>query len=193
MLVRKQIAERSGWVIVGTKREPVLEIADLIAFNFQFASCNTADPAPQFKQTAQDGVQLDFANYNKSTNGQNPINVAPANRVDALVQAPMKAGVYVLGTTAAPLAFIRVTTVTPTPMGFPNTINDYPTMPPYLSNIRDDQIKKPRTIVYGWDKNRVGPGRDNNNAAPHYTIDGKQFQDGVVNQTTWFRKETGIS
>jgi FtsP/CotA-like multicopper oxidase with cupredoxin domain len=153
------------------------------AFKVQFAPCTTGGPTPQFKQTAQDGVQLDFANYNKSTNGQNPINVAPANRVDALVQAPRTAGVYVLGTTAAPLAFIRVTTVTPTPMGFPNTVNDYPTMPPYLNNIRDDEIKKPRTIVYGWDKNRVGPGRDNNNAAPKYTIDGKQFQDGVVNQT----------
>src|SRR5207248_9084752 len=123
------------------------------AFSVQFASCNTGDPAPQFKQTAQDGVQLAFANYNKSTNGQ-PINVAPANRVDALVQAPQKAGLYVLGTAAAPIAFIEVTGGA-IQMGFPKEERDYPPMPPFLKkNIEDDEIKQPRTIVYGWEAGR---------------------------------------
>src|ERR1041384_278164 len=68
------------------------------------------------------------------------------------------------------------------PMGFPNTANNFPTLPPYLNDITYNDVHYWRKIVYGWDKGRQGPGRDSNNAAPHYTIDGKQFEDGVVNQ-----------
>ena len=77
-------------------------------FSFTFGSCNTGDPAPAFKQTAQDGVQLAFENYIKSTNGTLVINVAPANRVDALVQAPTKPGLYTFGPVTAPAMFIEV-------------------------------------------------------------------------------------
>jgi len=159
------------------------------AFSVQFASCNTGDPAPVFKQTAQDGVQLAFTNYAKSSNGAVPINMAPANRVDALVQAPAKAGLYVLGTTGAPLLFIQVGGPSVS-MRFPTTEDQFPVQPPFLNDITDIEIRLWRTVVYGWEKGRQGAGRNPGNAqpplvpnaAPHYTIDGKQFEDGYVNQ-----------
>ena len=46
----------------------------------------------QFRQTAQDGVQLAWANYSKQFNGSQPVRMAPANRVDLLIQAPSTKG-----------------------------------------------------------------------------------------------------
>lgn len=151
-------------------------------FSFTFASCNTGDPPPAFKQTAQDGVQLAFDNYIKSTNGASVINVAPANRVDALVQAPTKQGLYTLGPINSPAMFIEVSG-TATPMVFPTERDRYPTLPPFLNDIRDSEIRLWRKVVYGWEKGRQGAGRNSSNAAPHYTIDGKQFEDGVIDQS----------
>ncbi len=150
-------------------------------FSFTFGSCNTGDPPPTFKQTAQDGVQLAYENYIKSTNGTLVINVAPANRVDALVQAPTKPGLYTFGPVNAPAAFIEVSD-TAMPMVFPTDEKDFPKQPTFLSDIRDSEISLWRKLVYGWEKGRTGAGRNANNAAPHYTIDGKQFEDGIVNQ-----------
>src|SRR5262249_30711540 len=55
-------------------------------------------PTVPFKQIAQDGVQFAFENYNTAQNGQQPITMMPANRVDLLVQAPQQAGCYTFGT-----------------------------------------------------------------------------------------------
>ncbi|HEY3135702.1 MAG TPA: multicopper oxidase domain-containing protein [Blastocatellia bacterium] len=170
------------------------------ALTFQFASCNTGDPPPQFKQTAQDGVQFHPLNYQiQPLTQNNSINMAPANRIDALVQAPMKLGTYTLGPTNAPIAFIQVTG-TAMQMGFPSTA-DFPEMPPFLNTITDAEIKRPlqpppatckvtqptdiptRIICYGWEKGRQTPFRTGAGAAPHYTIDGKQFEDNHVDQT----------
>lgn len=167
---------------------------------FQLASCDTGDPPPQFKQTAQDGVQFHPDNYQSQPLVQkNSINLAPANRVDALVEAPMKMGTYVLGTTNAPIAFVEVTG-TANQMGFPSKA-DFPLLPPFLNNITDAEIKRPsqpppatcqitqphdiptRIICYGWEAGRTGPGRNSKNQAPHFTIDGKQFEDNHVDQT----------
>ena len=151
----------------------------------QFNSCPTTsgvvNPPPQFKQTAQDGVQYAYANYNKPDNGKNPINLAPANRADILVQAPTLPGLYVVGTVAAPILFIQVGGATMS-MEFPKTEAEFPPMPPFLRDIPENEIRLQRRVVYGWDKNRTVAGRNPDGSAPQFTIDGQQFSDGVVNQ-----------
>jgi FtsP/CotA-like multicopper oxidase with cupredoxin domain len=151
------------------------------SLSIQFAVCNTGDPAPTFKQTAQDGVQLAYENYAKTTNGASAITMAAANRIDMLVKAPAKAGMYVLGTAQAPILFLEVAG-TAMSMDFPTNRDDFPKMPDYLDDIGENQIRLWRKVVYGWEKGRQGAGRNASNAAPHYTIDGKQFEDGIVNQ-----------
>ena len=153
------------------------------ALSIQFASCNAGDPTvPTFKQTAQDGIQLAFENYAKTTNGASAINMAAANRIDMLVKAPAKAGLYALGTAQAPILFLEVAG-TAMSMDFPTSREDYPRMPNFLDDIGEEQIRLWRKVVYGWEKGRQQPFRNAANAAPHYTIDGKQFEDGVVNQS----------
>jgi FtsP/CotA-like multicopper oxidase with cupredoxin domain len=153
--------------------------------SIQFNSCPTTsgpvNPPPQFKQVAQDGVQYAYANYNKPENGKTPISMAPANRADILVQAPTQPGLYVVGTVAAPLLFIQVGGVSMS-MGFPRSEVEFPPMPPFLNDIRENEIRLQRRIVYGWDKNRTAAGRNPDGSAPQYTIDGQQFSDGIVNQ-----------
>jgi FtsP/CotA-like multicopper oxidase with cupredoxin domain len=46
----------------------------------------------QWRQTAQDGVQFAQSTYASAGNQNRPFYMAPANRVDLLVQAPMKPG-----------------------------------------------------------------------------------------------------
>jgi FtsP/CotA-like multicopper oxidase with cupredoxin domain len=153
------------------------------AVTFQFDTCNTNNKPPVFRRTAQDGVQLDPVNYtnlNQPPFSTVPLVMAPANRVDALVQAPMAQGTYVFGTAQTPLAFIKVEG-TPLQMNFP-TQAEFPEMPKFLGDIKESEIKKSRTIIYGWEPGRTGPGRNADNQAPYYTINGKQFTNGVVNE-----------
>jgi len=94
-----------------------------------------------------------------------------------------------MGTTTAPILFIQVGGPAAS-MAFPTTADQYPTFPSYLGDILDREIRLWRKVVYGWEKGRQGAGRNPANAqpplapnaAPHYTIDGKQFEDGEVNQ-----------
>src|SRR6185436_4038328 len=48
----------------------------------------------QWRQIAQDGVQLSVANYNTLGTLNLPLNMAPANRIDVLVKAPAQIGNY---------------------------------------------------------------------------------------------------
>ncbi len=47
-------------------------------------------PGFTWRQTAQDGVQFDTFNY--TSRAQRPVFVAPGNRIDLLVQAPVNPG-----------------------------------------------------------------------------------------------------
>ncbi|HXF39198.1 MAG TPA: multicopper oxidase domain-containing protein [Blastocatellia bacterium] len=152
-----------------------------IQFNSCPATSGPVTPPPQFKQTAQDGVQYAYGNYNKPDNGKNPITMAPANRVDLLVQAPTQPGLYVVGTVAAPILFIQVGGAAMS-MGFPKTEAEFPPMPPFLNDIKESDIHLQRRLVYGWDKGRTAAGRNPDGSAPQYTIDRQQFSDGIVNQ-----------
>ena len=152
-----------------------------IQFNLCPTTSGLANTPPQFKQIAQDGVQYAFANYNKPENGTKPINMAPANRADILVQAPTQPGLYVVGTPAAPLLFIQVEGPRMS-MGFPRSEAEFPPMPRFLNDIPESDIRLQRRIVYGWDKNRTVAGRNADGSSPQFTIDREQFSDGVVNQ-----------
>lgn len=147
-------------------------------------------PAMNFRQTAQDGVQFAQMNYSNAQNGKNAVNMAPGNRVDLLVQAPDAKGCYVLGTTAAPVLYINVTGDAINPrMEFPKE-DDFPVQPNFLGDIPASTIRYRREIVYGWESGRTVPGRNAAsaqpplvpNAPPRYMIDGKQFEDGIIDQ-----------
>jgi FtsP/CotA-like multicopper oxidase with cupredoxin domain len=146
-------------------------------------SAATAANSIQFKQTAQDGVQYDFKNYIKPQNGTTAINMAPANRVDLLVQAPTTEGCYQLnyGPTPPGTALVNVTvTGKAVSMGFPaaDDSTKYPPMPPFLADIEPADIRLRRDLTYGATKDPTTTDR----RAWQFTIDGKQFQDQVINQ-----------
>jgi FtsP/CotA-like multicopper oxidase with cupredoxin domain len=154
-------------------------------------------PQPRWRQLAQDGVQFAAANYDAVGSVGNPFNLAPANRADVLVQAPAKPGSYTLcivrnngltlQTTPAALAAapgamprsasalltVNVGGIGPA-MDFiprarfpqqPEFLADIPPIPPDKPNA---PIKAHKTVTFG---------------AAHNLIDGKTFQDTVINQT----------
>src|ERR1044072_1905667 len=121
---------------------------------------NTATVA--YRQPAQDGIQLAVKNYSNKQNASPPIQMAPANRMDLLVQAPDKPGCYVLQYALpkdklATLLYINVTD-TKIPMKFPGTDPngeitieaDYPPMPNFLKDIvKVGEPPKREPIIYG--------------------------------------------
>ena len=158
--------------------------------NVQFNPVTSDALRIKFRQTAQDGVQLARKNYGDSQNGKSAINMAPANRVDLLVQAPDTKGCYVLGTAGAPILYINVTGDALNPrMEFPKE-EEFPKQPPFLADIEASTIRFRREVVYGWEAGRTAPGRNPANAQPplvpnappHYLIDGKQFEDQIIDQ-----------
>ncbi len=137
-----------------------------------------------FKQTAQDGVQLAWENFSNSSNGTQAIALAPANRFDLLVQAPAAPGCYVLqDTKLGPIVYINVAGTPVNPgMLFPSKQSDYPPLPSFLADIDPSTIRLRREITYGWDLGTNPPGRSATGAAPQYNIDGKQFEDQTIDQ-----------
>ncbi|HYL78492.1 MAG TPA: multicopper oxidase domain-containing protein [Bryobacteraceae bacterium] len=146
-----------------------------------------------YKQIAQDGVQFAFENYNSPLNGKNPIRMMPANRVDLLVQAPSTPGcfTYSFGTLPQGQGAVLTVVVTGTPMNpamaLPATAADFPTFPSFLADVDPRTIRIHRTLNYGWGGaepgNNGGPGRDAaTGSAPRYTINGKQFQDQIIDE-----------
>jgi FtsP/CotA-like multicopper oxidase with cupredoxin domain len=157
--------------------------------------CNpaTAPPPPptvQWRQIAQDGVQFALPNYQGFGARNNRFNLAPANRADLLVQAPAHSGRYALcvvtnnallldngptnpakpGAYPKPPSVLLTVNVGGTPVSpAMNFIPDanFPKQPSFLSDITSSEIVKHRTLVFG-------PGFN--------TIDGKSFEDGVINQ-----------
>lgn len=152
--------------------------------NAQLIPMTQKQPAMKFKQTAQDGVQLAWQNFSAASNGTQAIALSPANRFDLLVQAPGAPGCYVLqDTKAGPIVYINVTGTPISPaMQFPSQQSDYPTLPAFLADIDPSTIRLRREVTYGWDRGAKGPGRLPTGAAPQYNIDGKQFEDQILNQ-----------
>src|SRR5262249_6708336 len=76
-------------------------------------------PGLAWRQIAQDGVQLSFANYNPLGTMNRQFNLAPANRADLLVRASSQPGTYTL-------------TVQPNE-GLPLDPNNQPVVPPAVT------------------------------------------------------------
>ena len=134
-----------------------------------------------YRQTAQDGVQFAWENYNAAQNVNPPVKLGPGNRVDLLVQAPLAPGCYALQDAGSgPLLFINVTGATVS-MKFPGQA-DYPPMPGFLADIGSAKPHNP--IVYG---HRLDPEPSpsdpvfNKATLNQFLIDGEQF-DGSVKQ-----------
>lgn len=158
----------------------------------QFQAC-AGGTTLQCKQTAQDGVQFAQTNYTKQplgNQGTNPINpaggnvMAPANRIDLLVQAPTTKGLHVMqgqfgpnGGPTVPLLFIDVTDDPISPaMQFPPE-SAFPVQPPFLKDITPADVgNRKKEITYGSFTPTTG------RKLTQWTINGVQFEDGVVNQ-----------
>ena len=138
-----------------------------------------------WRQIAQDGVQLNFANYNTLGTVNRVFNLAPANRADLLVKAPTQTGTYaltvqpnegpVLDPTNMPqperpitLLTVRVegTPVNP-PKDFIQREADFPTFPAFLKDIEATEIAQRREVDFG---------------AAHNLIDGKTFDGNRYSQ-----------
>jgi FtsP/CotA-like multicopper oxidase with cupredoxin domain len=134
-----------------------------------------------FKQTAQDGVQYAWENYSNTQNGRQNVKLAPANRMDLLVQAPTSAGCYEVKQGNATILYIKVTGNTvssPTPL--PSKREEYPELPIFLKDIDPAVIRVRREIVYN-SRNSI-PVSPVTRSLPEFLIDGKQFEDQAINQ-----------
>jgi FtsP/CotA-like multicopper oxidase with cupredoxin domain len=139
-------------------------------------------PAVAYRQTAQDGVQFSWKNFSDPQNGTAALTMAPANRVDLLVQAPAS-GTFLLGSTDPKQAMLKlVVSGGPydPPMGFPTAAADYPVLPPFLKDIDPAEIRQRREITYG--SYTVPNATQPLLTQLQFTIDGKQFEDHKINQ-----------
>lgn len=140
----------------------------------------------QWRQTAQDGVQLAPSNY-AVQKGSLPQFLAGGNRVDLLVQAPMQEGDFqvMASTTVNPspppapnkgktLFTVRVKNDGSSPetaMGFPGE-KDFPPLPVFLKDIADTEIRIRRELTFTTEGGRANP-------TSRHVIDGKKFSDTI--------------
>jgi FtsP/CotA-like multicopper oxidase with cupredoxin domain len=211
-LMRAPGTNTGALVFVNGQYTPVIEMqANEVQFWRIINACHSAAvpiDAPtgvKWVQTAQDGVQLDPANYNLGvqlaqktpntwTNATltSPMkaapwfgNLAPGNRVDMLVQAPPSGGSFPVtfggGQNPTLLFTVKVTsTSVPNPIAFPPALSAFPSMPDLLTGIDPAKVTVKRELHFAT---TPGAGRGATNAPPAHTINGKKFQDHVVDQT----------
>lgn len=144
--------------------------------------CSKAGPCVDWRQIAQDGVQLTWQKYNSFGAMDSQLNLSPANRADLLVRAPTKPGIYVLQASANggipvqegtdtsytfPLLTVKVDSGQPMGMNFIEKEQDFPTFPEFLKDIPETDIFNTRKIVF---------------AANHKQIDGASFDPHKINQ-----------
>lgn len=145
---------------------------------------NPATPCIHWAQIAQDGVQLNYANYQNTTQGtqiDSQLYLAPGNRADFLVQAPSSPGTYslnVLGSLcrndckpqAQTLLTVEVSGTAVTPgMPFISSQQNFPQFPSFLGDISASEIFLHRKLVF----------QDNGGTLE---INGVQFNDQKINQ-----------
>ncbi|HEX2165538.1 MAG TPA: multicopper oxidase domain-containing protein [Thermoanaerobaculia bacterium] len=146
--------------------------------------------SPAWRQTAQDGVQFAFANYQLVGAENARFNLAAANRADLLVRAPAHAGDYELqivesvsdvpGGSPKTLLTVRVEgdAVEP-PMDFIQDEADFPKQPLFLADITGP-IYMQRQLVF----NTVpGSERKGRGQMPFHEVNGKLFDGEHVDQT----------
>jgi FtsP/CotA-like multicopper oxidase with cupredoxin domain len=156
-----------------------------------------------WRQLAQDGVQFANTNYQTPNNENRPFYLAPGNRVDLLVQAPMveiKADVLVQGVMGrsqvkptptnptltdpkpgVPLMSVNVAgppvTLSGQAMQMP-FLNRAPKQPLFLGNVSDDEL---RQNAYAHKKLVFNSGTAPPTVPGQQTINGIQFHEGDTN------------
>src|SRR5205823_5746240 len=112
-------------------------------------------------------------------------------RVDLLVQAPSQPGTYTVNINLFPFPGVTGPTTlltiqvagTPIPaMGFPPQQN-YPTFPSFLSDIDPGTIVTRREITFNSVQG-IGHGNPppNGTMPPQHTVNGKQFENDLINE-----------
>jgi FtsP/CotA-like multicopper oxidase with cupredoxin domain len=152
-------------------------------------------------QTAQDGVQLNPVNYGlavqlaqqgggwANATLSTPMiappwigNLAPGNRVDMLVQAPATAGTFQVtfgGNTLLMTVNVSGSGVA-NPIAFPPPQTAFPAMPGFLNDLNPADVVVRRELHF---KTSPGQGRAaGTNIPPTQTINGRKFEDHIVNQ-----------
>jgi len=144
-----------------------------------------------WRQIAQDGVQFRFENYERFGKVNAKFNMAPANRVDLLVKAPDQEADYqllaVVGVSDVPsgtpitLLTVRVKKddkpIDP-PMDFIKDSRDFPLQPPFLADIYGPVFHR-KPLVFNTEPSS---GRSGKGYLPRHTINGKLFEDKVIDQ-----------
>ncbi|HWW62994.1 MAG TPA: multicopper oxidase domain-containing protein, partial [Thermoanaerobaculia bacterium] len=132
------------------------------------AGDKAASPMPKFRQTAQDGVQFKYFNYDTQPltapdadkNGTS-FSISPGGRVDILVQAPMlPEGKDILCFELGGIVNLKVAGTPVTNQSFPGAEN-YPTFPKWLDDL--PKIKSPkRELSFDWEQYRIRRGPASN-------------------------------
>jgi FtsP/CotA-like multicopper oxidase with cupredoxin domain len=144
------------------------------------------DAGFELLQTAQDGVQFRWENFQSQPFLTNKVPgglvLAAGNRADLLVKAPPAAKQVIVNGQPGPGGPIFTVSVTGADLKMPMITqeSDYPIFPEFLYDLKAPLPTPPRTVKFGWDAGRVGPARNPGAPAigspPHFTIDGKQFE-----------------
>jgi FtsP/CotA-like multicopper oxidase with cupredoxin domain len=150
-----------------------------------------------YKQIAQDGVQFHPTNFNLPSNNSPQLRMSAGNRVDLLVQAPSTPGIYSLnvnlypfpaqGATPPPgptttLLTVQVAGDAIPAMGYPDAAG-YPEFPQFLADIDPSTIHIRREIVFNSAQGIAHGNGPNGNLPPQHTINGKGFENNVIDQT----------
>ena len=168
---------------------------DIITFNNftpQDKSKTCSSGCVDWRQIAQDGVQFKWENYERVGKVNANFTLAPGNRADLLVRAPIK-GKFNLGISITPApnqVGIPGTLLTVNiegnqmdpPMDFINFEKDFPGLPDFLKDIDEKDIHTRREIVF--ESNPSAPGRPGPppGKLTIHAINGKQFSDTQIDQ-----------
>ncbi|HWW60808.1 MAG TPA: multicopper oxidase domain-containing protein, partial [Thermoanaerobaculia bacterium] len=150
-------------------------------------------PTPLLYQTAQDGVQFAWENYQRHS-ALTTFSLSPGNRADFLVQAPNAEGTFYLlfwppaGKGPPPVSDIVAQTLLKVVVSgaagsdvattLPQSAAEFPTFPGFLADITDDEINgRHNTVTFSM---TGGPGGPPNQ--PQFYIDGEQFKEGRIDQ-----------
>lgn len=209
LLRSAQAPQNSDLVFVNGQYTPVIKMNpnEMQLWRIVNACHQAAVPLDEPKgikwvQTAQDGVQFDPDNYDPSdTNAAFAVpakskapfgSLAPGNRIDLLVQAPSSSDSYPVTFGGKLLFTVKVeqdpaVPAIPKPMPFP-TKEQFPEMPGFLEDLSFGDVRVRRDLHFKSVADpsvapKMARGKNPPYPPPKHTIDGKQFDEGMVDQT----------